>query len=141
MSSRKYLVTLNGQQHEAMLLKKQGTSVSFSVEGQHYDVDVAPVIKSFSSAGSAAPAISIPTPGTSSATSNPNQVCAPMPGIVVSVSVKTGQAVELGDTLMVIEAMKMENNIPSPKAGKIKELHVSQGDEVNNHQLLVSFEE
>jgi biotin carboxyl carrier protein len=66
---------------------------------------------------------------------------APMPGQVRSVSVSAGDAVKKGQTLLTIEAMKMEIRIQALKDGKIKTVHVSQGQTVEREQILIEVEE
>lgn len=67
------------------------------------------------------------------------QVKAPMPGLVLSVLIGEGDEVKKGDSLLVLEAMKMENMIKSPTAGVIKKIEIKQGDKVEKNQLLISF--
>ncbi len=67
-------------------------------------------------------------------------VAAPMPGIITQINCQPGDEVEKGQTLMVMEAMKMENDIKSPVAGKIGKISVSQSDSVTKGQVLVEFE-
>ncbi len=64
------------------------------------------------------------------------QVTAPMPGKVVRVLVATGDAVETGQGLLVVEAMKMQNEIRSPKTGKVERLLVAEGQAVNAGEVL-----
>ena len=66
---------------------------------------------------------------------------APMPGQVRSVSVRAGDAVKKGQTLLTIEAMKMEIRIQALKDGKIKAVYVSQGETVEREQILIEVEE
>lgn len=61
-------------------------------------------------------------------------------GIVVKVLAEVGQAVQPGDPLLVLEAMKMESNVTAPFAGKVKAIPVKQGDGVTKGQLLVELE-
>jgi len=69
------------------------------------------------------------------------KVCrSPVSGIVASVAAKEGQSLEVGDELLVLEAMKMETNVTSPVAGKVKKVRVAQSDGVQLHQILVEFE-
>lgn len=68
------------------------------------------------------------------------QVLAPMPGKVVRVLVEQGQAVEAGEGLVVVEAMKMQNELKSPKAGTVSELHAREGATVNAGEVLVVVE-
>ncbi|MEM6646094.1 MAG: biotin/lipoyl-containing protein [Bacteroidota bacterium] len=67
-------------------------------------------------------------------------VHAPMPGLVLRVLVEPGQSVSAGDGLVVLEAMKMENELKAPKAGIVATVHAAEGDAVNKGALLVSLE-
>jgi biotin carboxyl carrier protein len=67
-------------------------------------------------------------------------VCAPMPGRIVRVLVKPGDAVREGQGLVVVEAMKMENEMRSPKDGKVVEVHVQEGQAVENGAKLAAVE-
>jgi glutaconyl-CoA/methylmalonyl-CoA decarboxylase subunit gamma len=83
----------------------------------------------------AAPASSLPaTPA-----SNAKTVLAPLPGVIVAVSVKPGDAVERGQELCIIEAMKMKNVIRANRAGTIEMVHVTLNQHVKHHDLLVEF--
>lgn len=63
---------------------------------------------------------------------------APMPGRITSILVKEGEAVEIGTPLLILEAMKMQNELTSPISGKVKSIHVREGDAVKkDSQLLV----
>jgi len=68
------------------------------------------------------------------------QVRAPMPGLVLEVCVSLGQGVKSGDALLRLEAMKMENDIESQTEGKVKEILVAKGDEVQEGEVLVVLE-
>lgn len=63
-----------------------------------------------------------------------------MPGAVVSLLVAEGDAVEEGQPLLILEAMKMQNEIPAPSAGTVKRLHVSEGQTVAGGEKLVTLE-
>ena len=67
-------------------------------------------------------------------------VRAEMVASVHSVLVEAGQAIEVGDTLMILESMKMEIPVESPAAGKIVSVHIAEGDAVNEGQLLFVIE-
>jgi biotin carboxyl carrier protein len=70
-----------------------------------------------------------------------SELAAPMPGQVRSVNVKEGDAVSKGQTLLVLEAMKMEIRIQAPRDAKLKVLRVKQGQTVEREQVLVELEE
>lgn len=66
-------------------------------------------------------------------------VKAPMPGLVLRVLVEEGDEVQEGDSLLVLEAMKMENELHAPGAGIVKAIHAAAGDAVGKNALLVEF--
>lgn len=65
---------------------------------------------------------------------------APMPGLVLDILVEEGSTVSKGDSLLVLEAMKMENNIKSPADGIVKSVNIKKGEPVEKNQVLISFE-
>jgi len=69
-----------------------------------------------------------------------NEIKAPMPGLILDINVKSGQEVAEDDTLLILEAMKMENVLTAPRDGVIKSISVSQGDAVDKNELLIEFE-
>jgi pyruvate carboxylase len=74
-------------------------------------------------------------------TANPQHVGAPMPGIVSRISAKKGQSVKKGDTLLSIEAMKMETAVTADRNGMVAEVVVAVGTQVNAKDLLIVFED
>lgn len=68
-----------------------------------------------------------------------NTVKAPMPGLVVEIKVKPGDHVAIGDALVILEAMKMENIIRSAGDGVVKSINVKKGDGVEKNQVLIEF--
>ncbi|SFD56051.1 Biotin-requiring enzyme [Algibacter lectus] len=69
-----------------------------------------------------------------------NELKAPMPGLILEVFVKTRQEVKENDPLLILEAMKMENIITSPRDGIIKSISAVKGDAVEKNYLLIEFE-
>ena len=67
------------------------------------------------------------------------EIKAPMPGLVLSVGVTEGQQILKGDSLLVLEAMKMENMLKSSTDGVVKKIHVSKGDKIEKNQVLITF--
>lgn len=117
-------------------------NLKITVNGVSYDVQVeelggsAPV--SSASVQTTAPAVTAaPAPAASPASGEP--VNSPMPGTIVSVAVSAGQTVKAGDVLVVLEAMKMENEIKAPKDGTIASVNVNKGDAVESGTLLVTI--
>lgn len=69
-----------------------------------------------------------------------NELKAPMPGLVVSIEVAPGDTVKKGDTLLILEAMKMENAIKAAGDATVRSVHVEKSNTVEKNQLLISFE-
>ncbi len=69
-----------------------------------------------------------------------NEIKAPMPGLVLDVKVDVGDTVEKGGSILVLEAMKMENVLKSPAEGVVKSIHINKGDAVEKNHLLITFE-
>lgn len=77
--------------------------------------------------------------GVAAATTGPTALKAPMPGLVVRVVVEPGQQVAAGASLVVLEAMKMENDLKSPGSGVVEEVRVGAGQTVEKGTVLVTF--
>ncbi len=76
-------------------------------------------------------------PAAPAAAPRAGEVRAPLPGVVNDIKVRTGQAVEAGQTLLVLEAMKMDNEVPAPRAAVVREVRVAKGEQVSADQVLV----
>jgi biotin carboxyl carrier protein len=122
-----------------------------TVNGQSYDVAVEELGAGAAPARSAAPApIAAPAPvATGAPAAAPASVAAsagsltvkaPMPGTVMSFKVSVGQSVNRGDVLLILEAMKMENEIVAPQAGKVAALKVPVSASVNTGDPLIDLE-
>ena len=93
-----------------------------------------------SHAVSAAPAAKAAAPApVAAAPAEGAQVKAPMPGTILDVKVQAGQSVKKGDVLIILEAMKMENEIQAPCDGKITGVNVRKGDSVETQALLCTI--
>jgi len=92
-------------------------------------------------AATAAPAAGAPKASTPQGPVDEAKVCrSPIAGMVTRINVEAGQQIQQGDLLLVLEAMKMETNVPSPMSGKVKSVNVAQSDGVQLNQVLVEFE-
>ncbi|NCO64037.1 MAG: acetyl-CoA carboxylase biotin carboxyl carrier protein subunit [Flavobacteriales bacterium] len=69
-----------------------------------------------------------------------NFIKAPMPGLILEINVKPGQIVHENETLLILEAMKMENVLTSPRDGVVKSISTKKGDTVDKGTLLIEFE-
>ena len=126
-------------------------SYKISVNGQSYDVTVEElgVSSPGASAPRAAPVASpiaapiaapvTPVRAASAGAAGAVQVKSPMPGTLLSFKVAQGQAVKKGEVLLILEAMKMENEIVAPVDGAVKALCVAEGASVNTGDVLVEL--
>ena len=118
---------------------------NITVNGKAYDVAVEEVsggtaaapAPAAAPAASAAPAAAAPAPAVAAGGTSVNS---PMPGTILDVKVNVGDTVAEGQVLMVLEALKMENDIVAPKAGKVASINVKKGDTVNSNDLLASIQ-
>ena len=145
MSGRKYRITVGGKAFEVEVGDLGQSPVRVLVDGAEHWVDLpgraaspprpsTPATAPSRSAPAAAPqAGRAPAAGT-------NAVTAMMPGRVISVEVAPGDEVKRGQTVCVIESMKMEQAIASPADGRVKSVPVSAGDSVQRGQTLVELE-
>jgi len=88
--------------------------------------------------GTGAP-VAAAAPAPAAAPAGAVSVTAPMPGNILDVKVKAGDSVKAGDTLLILEAMKMENEISAPQDGTIASVNVRKGDVVNSGDLLITM--
>ena len=128
---RKFNVTVNGNVYEVEV-EELGAGVAAPV--------AAPALVAAAPAPAAAPAAA-PAPAApkvqGSAGSTP--VNSPMPGTILKMNVSVGQQVKSGDVLCVLEAMKMENDIPAPCDGTVASVNVQKGASVNSGDVLVTL--
>jgi biotin carboxyl carrier protein len=69
-----------------------------------------------------------------------NSISTPMPGKVVKIPVKVGEEIEVGQTVIIVSAMKMESEFKARKAGTVKSIHVKEGDLIEGHKVMVVIE-
>lgn len=119
---------------------------NITVNGKAYDVAVeevtggAPVAAAPAAPVQAATPAAAPAPTAAPAVTGGTAVNAPMPGTILDVKVNVGDTVAEGQILMILEAMKMENDIVAPVAGKVAAINVKKGDSVNSNDALASIQ-
>ena len=127
---KKYNITVNGTVYEVLVEEADTSSVA---------APAAPAVMA-TPAPAAAPKAAAPKAAPAAAgTVGAAKVTSPMPGTILDVKVTVGQKVAKGDTVCVLEAMKMENEIPAPQDGVIASVNVQKGASVNAGDVLVSL--
>jgi len=122
-----------------------------NIDGKDYEVDVEAAeqelgsghgrFHSVESAAIQSPRDAAPAPAAAETHVIEDKVCrSPVSGIVASLAAQAGQTLQVGDVLLVLEAMKMETQVSAPVAGKVAAIKVKAGDSVQSGQVLVEFE-
>ena len=129
---RKFMINVNGKSYEVEVEEiKDGAAVPSAPAAPRA---AAPAPKPAAAAAPAPkPAAAAPVPAGAST------ITSPMPGTILSINVKAGDAVKKGQVLCILEAMKMENEIMAGADGTITSVAVSQGDSVNTGQVLFAL--
>ena len=143
-----YRFKINGKDYEVAVNSIEGRNASVTVNGADYSVEMeneapaaapAPLQAAAPAAVSAAPAPAAAPAATPAASGAGKDVVSPLPGVVISVDVKVGDAVKRGQKVAVIEAMKMENEILAENDGTVTAVHVSKGDSVLEDAKIVTI--
>jgi len=133
--ARKFKVSVNGKTYEVVVeeLEDFGSGVNKESAGNFSSVSSTQTVVD-------TPAVSKPVTSTPSASLDGKVLKAPIAGRVVHVKVSEGDSVKKGEIVIVLEAMKMNNDIPSPIDGVVKKILVKEGETVENGQALIEFE-
>lgn len=143
---RKFIINVNGNSYEVEVdeIATDGSLIQTSAPRQSFQRTAAPAPTPpvATPAAPAAPAAPVPKEEVKEVAVGANQevVEAPMPGNIWKVLVKEGDLVKAGDILVILEAMKMENEILAPRDGKVVSLATSEGTPVNTGDKLVVIE-
>lgn len=151
---KQYKYTINGAQYDVTIDSIVGSKAKVEVNGIPFEVEmhgsslVEEDLPTMSTEGAPAPAAAAPAPAAAPAAATPatksgpgagTPVKAPLPGVVTKILVEAGQAVKKGDTVLVLEAMKMENNITAEADGAVTGICVAAGDSVMEGTTLLTI--
>lgn len=132
---RTYKFKINGNEYNVEINSVEGNIADVTVNGASYKVEMDTPVAPAPAAAPATPATSAPAPAPASAPATApagadKVITSPLPGVIIEVSVKEGQAVKAGQKVAVIEAMKMENEIQASCDGTVTAVLVNKGDSV-----------
>ncbi|MCL4813202.1 MAG: acetyl-CoA carboxylase biotin carboxyl carrier protein subunit [Vicinamibacteraceae bacterium] len=149
-----HVLRIGGREYRAEVRELTAERATVVVDGTEYSVDLvqlgrrsAPLDSARGARGPgaaaapgppAAASVPAPAPRTSPpARGGEGGIVAPMPGLVLSIAAREGDAVAAGQTLLVMEAMKMENALIAPYAGTVSKIYVREGDSIAEGDLLI----
>jgi len=142
---KKFKFKINGNQYNAEVLSIEDNIAEIEINGTRYSVEVDKDMQPVKTP-KLVRSISVPSTDTHPAvakTSSPSApkgggtIKSPLPGVILELFVKVGDTVKIGQRLLVLEAMKMENNIEADKAGKIVSISKNKGDSVMEGDVLI----
>ena len=133
---KEYRYTIDGNKYEVAINEVNDTTAKVTVNGTEYTVEwekpveEKPVVKVQPVAAKPAAAAATPAAAPAAAAVNGHAIKTPLPGVIIDVKVNVGDTVKKGDTVVVLEAMKMENSIEATHDGKVTAINVAKGDSV-----------
>lgn len=142
---KKFKFNISGNQYDVKILHNDGNTAEVEVNGTTYTVEIEREVAPTKTPILVRP-VAVPSTDMSpsnaktsspSATKGGGHIKSPLPGVVLEMCVKVGDSVVLGQKLLVLEAMKMENNIDSDKEGTITDIKVRNGDSVMEGDTLI----
>jgi glutaconyl-CoA/methylmalonyl-CoA decarboxylase subunit gamma len=142
---KKYKFTINGNQYEVGINNIEENNADVEVNGVHYTVEMetsyvsnkAPVLLQKQSVPSTDTHPSVAITNKPDAPKGGGTIKSPLPGVILEMYVKEGDTVTIGQKLITLEAMKMENNINADKEGVIQSIKIGKGDSVMEGDLLI----
>lgn len=144
----KYAIKIGERTYQVEITNLEQRPVVALVDGQPVEVwpvddrpGAAALPAVATEAGASAHTASLPQTAVPAARAAEKALRAPLPGVIQVVNVKVGDTVTVGQELFVIEAMKMRNAIRSNRSGRVSVLHVTPGQTVNHHDLLLKFDD
>jgi biotin carboxyl carrier protein len=138
---KKFKFTIRGQEYDVEIKEFQGSSAVIDVNGTNYDVDVHVQEKSSKTPRLVRKDV-VNKPGEGKIQKGgvgSSVVKAPLPGSIIKINIAVGDTINPGDTLLVMEAMKMENNVMAEKGGTVKAIKIKVGDSVLQDDVLVEI--
>lgn len=139
---KEYKLNINGNDYQVAVNDQNGNRADVTVNGTNYTVtlDQGKAVAA-KPVAAAAPAPAQPAPAAAAKpAAGGGAVKSPLPGVILDIKVAVGDAVKVGQRLMVLEAMKMENNVDSDKEGTVAEIRVGTGDSVLEGDVLIVIE-
>ncbi|RLD57414.1 MAG: acetyl-CoA carboxylase biotin carboxyl carrier protein subunit [Bacteroidetes bacterium] len=137
---KNYKFKIRGNQYFVDILSVEKDNIEVEVNGTKYKVEIEHNIKQSKTPTIIRHKVTPPKAKPKTTASKLSVINAPLPGNIFKLIVKEGDSVEKGDVLLIMEAMKMENNILAETSGVVKKIHISEGDNVLQNDKLIEIE-
>ncbi|MGB5499210.1 MAG: biotin/lipoyl-containing protein [Maribacter sp.] len=138
---KNFTFKIKGNNYNVKILSHEGNEIQLEVNGTSYSAKMKEEIKKAKTPTLVRAASKRPSePLKVNPSSSKTKIVAPIPGVVLSIDVKVGDTIKVGDRLLLLEAMKMENNITSEKAGTITAVKITVGQQVLQNEIMIELE-
>ena len=146
---KEFKFKIGGTDYAATVEELEGGKLQVNLNGKAFEVEMPQSERKVQRPAAQAPAApkatapvakAAPAPAAPAPSAGGRPVNAPLPGVVIKINAKVGDKVSTADTILILEAMKMENNITADSNGTIKAILCKEGDQVQSGQALVELD-
>lgn len=136
---KKYKFKIRGNKYDTVIKSYENNIIEIDVNGTHYQVELEKEVIKTKTPKLVRARVQTSKTDAKITSKKSKLIKAPLPGTIIKLNVKIGDVVKLGDTLLIMEAMKMENNIQSESDGIVKTIMVREGGSVLQNDILLEL--
>jgi glutaconyl-CoA/methylmalonyl-CoA decarboxylase subunit gamma len=138
---KNFTFKINENNYGVKIVSHEDNVIELEVNGTSYSVKMKEEVKTLKTPTLVRkPSIKSLEPINVKSTASIEKIIAPIPGVIMSINVKVGDTIKVGDLVLVLEAMKMENSITSEKSGVVSAIHVAVGQQVLQSEVMIELE-
>lgn len=138
---KNFTFKINENNYGVKIVSHEDNVIELEVNGTSYSVKMKEEVKTIKTPTLVRkPSIKSIEPINVKSTASIEKIIAPIPGVIMSINVKVGDKIKVGDVVLVLEAMKMENSITSEKSGVVSAIHVAVGQQVLQSEVMIELE-
>jgi len=138
---KNFKFNIHENDYNVHIVSHEGNMINLEVNGTKYEVKMKDEVKKTKTPTLVRSALKpAAQPAKMNVSTAKTKITCPIPGVILSVNIKVGDTLNIGDKMLVLEAMKMENNITAEKAGTVSAIHVAAGDQVLQGALMIELE-
>ena len=137
---KNFKFNIHENNYNVHIISHEGNMINLEVNGTKYEVKMKDEVKKNKTPTLVRSALKPAAQPAKMNVSTKTKILCPIPGVILSINIKVGDTLTIGDTMLVLEAMKMENNITAEKAGTVTAIHIAVGDQVLQSALMIELE-